>query len=94
MHGSVYLRRRDGTRFAALSAEQGQSGRGLEPRELPTFGETAMLDRKARTTSAIAVTACKLLVLHAEHFGACTDLVPDIKERLRSLGDMPLKGAQ
>ena len=84
MHGSVHLRRRDGTRLAALSAEQGQSGRGLEPRELPTFGEMAMLDRKARTTSAIAVTACKLLVLHAEHFGACTELVPDIKERLRS----------
>ena len=84
MHGSVHLRRRDGTRLAALSAEQGQSGRGLEPRELPTFGEMSMLDRKARTTSAIAVTACKLLVLHAEHFGACTELVPDIKERLRS----------
>jgi len=92
-HGSVSMRKRDGTVFATLVAEQGQAaGKGSTDQGvgagLPVFGEMAMIDRSTRMAAAVTATATKLLVLPVEQFAACMLLVPDIKSRLRRLKDV------
>lgn len=88
MHGSVQIVKGSLT-LQTLHAEQGQAA--TSDIGLPVFGEMAMLDRKPRTASAVAVSDCKLLVLPHEQFAACMLIMPDIKARLRKMKEMRKK---
>lgn len=71
----------------------GHGGAATSALGLPIFGELALLDRRPRTTAALATAECKLLVLPVEHFASCTMLIPDFKTRLRRLRSERKAGA-
>lgn len=86
MHGAVSLLRGQ-LSVATLTAEQGQAT-SME-HGMPVFGELAMVDRRPRSTKAVATVDSKLLVLPLEQWAACTLAVPDLKSRL---ANNPLRG--
>ena len=82
LHGSINIMKGKLV-LATLKSEQGQSS--AWGRDLPVFGEMAMLDRSPRIAAALAVSDCKLLTLPMEQFAATMLIIPDMKARLRRL---------
>ena len=79
MHGNVQLQEKNVN--LTLCAEQGMAA--SQRVGLPSFGENAIIDRKPRAETAVALTDCKLLILPLVCFDAATAILPNLRARLR-----------